>query len=315
MAEVHGTCEPRFEPVRATLADQIDTGADLGASVAVFLHGEPVVDIWGGWADAEKTRPWERDTITNVWSTTKTMTFLVALMLHDRKELDFHAPVATYWPEFAANGKERIEVRHVMGHTAGLSGWEEPLAAEDLANWELCIDPAGRPGAVVGARHRLGVPRADAGLPHRRDRPPHHRREHRRLVRPRGGQAARCGLPHRPPGERGPPRVQRHPAAADRPRRHGGPGLRAHAQDVHEPAHRRHQRAPGMVAARRDPRRQRPGQCPLGGRHPVDHRRTGRGPRRAPALGRGHRPDLRGTGGGHRQGARRAASAWAWATA
>ena len=79
MAEVHGTCEPRFEPVRATLADQLETGADVGASVAVFLHGEPVVDIWGGWADAEKTRPWERDTITNVWSTTKTMTFLVAL--------------------------------------------------------------------------------------------------------------------------------------------------------------------------------------------------------------------------------------------
>ncbi len=121
-----------------TLADQLDSGADLGASVAVFLHGDPVVDIWGGWADAEKTRPWERDTITNVWSTTKTMTFLVALMLYDRRELDFHAPVATYWPEFAANGKEHIEVRHVMGHTAGLSGWDEPLTAEDLADWEKC---------------------------------------------------------------------------------------------------------------------------------------------------------------------------------
>src|SRR6202451_2267091 len=139
MAEVHGTNEPRFEPVRATLADQLETGADLGASVAVFLHGEPVGDIWGAWADAERTRPWERHTITNVWSTTKTMTFLVALMLHDRRELDFHAPVARYWPEFAANGKGRVEVRHVMGHTAGLSGWEEPLTPEDLANWELCI--------------------------------------------------------------------------------------------------------------------------------------------------------------------------------
>lgn len=138
MAEVHGTCDPRFDAVRATLADQLETGADLGASVAVFLHGEPVVDIWGGWADAEKTRPWGRDTLTNVWSTTKTMTFLVALMLHDRGELDFHAPVATYWPEFAANGKEGIEVRHVMGHTAGLSGWDEPLAPQELADWDLC---------------------------------------------------------------------------------------------------------------------------------------------------------------------------------
>jgi CubicO group peptidase (beta-lactamase class C family) len=140
MADVQGTCEPRYESVRTTLAGQLDRGEDLGASVAVFVHGEPVVDIWGGWADAEKTRPWVRDTITNVWSTTKTMTFLCALMLHDRGELDFHAPVATYWPEFAQAGKEKIQVRHIMGHTAGLSGWEEPLAAEQLADWDLCTE-------------------------------------------------------------------------------------------------------------------------------------------------------------------------------
>ena len=136
--EVQGSCEPRFDAVRTTLARQLESGADLGASVAVYLHGDPVVDIWGGWADPEKTRPWERDTITNVWSTTKTMTVLVALILPDRGELDFHAPVATYWPEFAENGKERVEVRHVMGHTAGLSGWEEPLGSEDLADWQKC---------------------------------------------------------------------------------------------------------------------------------------------------------------------------------
>jgi CubicO group peptidase (beta-lactamase class C family) len=138
MAEVQGTCEPRFESVRTTLAGQLDRGEDLGASVAVFVHGEPVVDIWGGWADEGKSKPWERDTITNVWSTTKTMTFLCALMLYDRGELDFHAPVAKYWPEFAQAGKEKIEVRHIMGHTAGLSGWDEPLAAEQLADWNLC---------------------------------------------------------------------------------------------------------------------------------------------------------------------------------
>ncbi len=81
MDELHGTCDPRFEAVRDILATQLDTGADLGASVAVYLHGEPVVDIWGGWADLGKTKRWGRDTITNVWSTTKTMTFLVALDL------------------------------------------------------------------------------------------------------------------------------------------------------------------------------------------------------------------------------------------
>ena len=138
MADIHGNCEPRFDAVRTTLSDQIDSGADVGASVAVFLHGEPVVDIWGGWADPEKTTPWERDTLTNVWSTTKTMTLVCTLILHDRGELDYNAPVAAYWPEFAANGKEDVLVRHVMGHTAGLSGWEEPLELEQLADWELC---------------------------------------------------------------------------------------------------------------------------------------------------------------------------------
>jgi len=138
MADIEGTCETAFEGVRSVLSTQLDSGADLGASVAVFLHGEPVVDIWGGYCDEAKTVPWERDTITNVWSTTKTMTFVCALILADRGELDFDAPVAKYWPEFAAAGKEGVLVRHLMGHTAGLSGWQEPVAAEQLADWELC---------------------------------------------------------------------------------------------------------------------------------------------------------------------------------
>jgi CubicO group peptidase (beta-lactamase class C family) len=139
MAEVQGTCEARFDGVRRTLAANLDSGADVGASVAVYLHGEPVVDIWGGYADRDKGTPWERDTLTNVWSTTKTMTFLCALMLADRKQLDFHATVATYWPEFAEGGKQDVEVRHIMSHTAGLPGWEEKLESEQLADWERCI--------------------------------------------------------------------------------------------------------------------------------------------------------------------------------
>jgi CubicO group peptidase (beta-lactamase class C family) len=138
MADVQGTCDAKFEGVRTALSHSLDSGPAVGASVAVFLHGEPVVDIWGGFVDAEHSAPWAADTLTNVWSTTKTMTFLCALMLHDRGELDFHAPVATYWSEFAAGGKEQVEVRHLMGHTAGLSGWDEPLVAEDLADWEKC---------------------------------------------------------------------------------------------------------------------------------------------------------------------------------
>ncbi len=136
MAEVTGTCDDRFEAVRETLEANLDSGADIGASVAVVLDGEPVVDLWGGWTDEARTRPWQRDTITNVWSTTKTMTFVCCLILAERGELDLDAPVATYWPEFAAEGKDRIAVRHLLSHTSGLSGWDVPMRPEDLADWD-----------------------------------------------------------------------------------------------------------------------------------------------------------------------------------
>src|SRR5512134_1421825 len=100
MTEVHGTCDERFTAMRELLAANLASGADLGASVAVTLDGEPVVDLWGGWSDTDKTVPWTQDTITNVWSTTKTMTSLCALVLVERGLLDVYAPVAKYWPEF-----------------------------------------------------------------------------------------------------------------------------------------------------------------------------------------------------------------------
>jgi CubicO group peptidase (beta-lactamase class C family) len=137
MSQVHGTTTAKFAGLVDHLEKSLASGADVGASIAVFHREELVADIWGGYRDEEKTTPWDRDTLVNVWSTTKTMTFLVALMLHDRGELDFDATVATYWPEFAANGKEAIEVRHLMNHCAGLSGWQEAIVPEDLANWDL----------------------------------------------------------------------------------------------------------------------------------------------------------------------------------
>jgi len=156
MADVHGTCDSSFEGVREALAKSLAAGTDVGASVAVLVEGQPVVDIWGGFADEARTRPWERDTITNVWSTTKTMTFLCALVLADRGELDFYAPVARYWPEFATGGKEAVAVRHLMAHTAGLSGWTEKIEPEDLADWEKCTsllaaqEPWWEPGTASG---------------------------------------------------------------------------------------------------------------------------------------------------------------------
>jgi CubicO group peptidase (beta-lactamase class C family) len=135
MTEVHGTCDDRFGGVRDLLAANLAAGKDVGASVSVVLDGTPVVDLWGGTIDDAGTA-WSEDTIINVWSTTKTMTALCALILADRGELDLHAPVARYWPEFAAEGKETVEVRHLLGHTAGLSGWQEPMEEADLYDWE-----------------------------------------------------------------------------------------------------------------------------------------------------------------------------------
>jgi len=135
VTEIEGTCEPRFAAVRDALAASLGK-QDVGASAAVYIDGEPVVDIWGGYVDTERSVGWGRDAITGVMSTTKTMTALCALILADRGELDLSAPVATYWPEFAAAGKESVLVRHVLSHTAGLPELSGLNAVEQLYDWE-----------------------------------------------------------------------------------------------------------------------------------------------------------------------------------
>ena len=131
-----GRAEQRFDPLSELFAANINSGEDLGASLVVNIDGENVVDLWGGWADMQRTMPWRKDTITNVWSTTKTMTSLAALLLVERGELDLHAPVAKYWPAFGANGKDAVEVRHLLGHSSGVSGWDQPVTVEDVYDWE-----------------------------------------------------------------------------------------------------------------------------------------------------------------------------------
>jgi CubicO group peptidase (beta-lactamase class C family) len=131
-----GTCGTRFEPVRELFAAKLESGEDLGASLAVNIDGEMVVDLWGGWADEARTVPWTEHTITNVFSTTKTMTALAALVLVDRGQLDLDASVAMYWPEFAANGKAGVKIRHLLSHMSGVSGWEQPITLEDLYDWD-----------------------------------------------------------------------------------------------------------------------------------------------------------------------------------
>lgn len=138
MTEIHGTYDTRFQAVRDRFAANFDEGLERGASVAVTLHGEPVVDLWGGDADGAGT-PWAEDTIVNVWSTTKTMAATCLLMLADRGELDLDAPVADVWPEFKANGKESITTAQVLGHTAGLSGWDPAIEPDDLYDWDKAV--------------------------------------------------------------------------------------------------------------------------------------------------------------------------------
>lgn len=135
-----GFVRDRFAAVRDAFEANFTRGADVGASFCATLEGETVVDLWGGHADEARTRPWEKDTIVNVYSTTKTMTALTALLVADRGELDFDAPVARYWPQFAANGKAQIKVSHLMSHAAGLSGWKQPLAKHDLYDWDKMVD-------------------------------------------------------------------------------------------------------------------------------------------------------------------------------
>ncbi|PGH05393.1 hypothetical protein GX51_02917 [Blastomyces parvus] len=130
--KVQGDHDPAFATVKELLQKLIDEDEELGASITVNIDGRDVVDIWGGHRDEARTTPWTRDTITNVWSTTKTITNLAALVLVDRGQLDLFAKVATYWPEFAANGKQDIEVRHLLAHTSGVSGWEAPFELSDM---------------------------------------------------------------------------------------------------------------------------------------------------------------------------------------
>ncbi|MFG2264203.1 serine hydrolase domain-containing protein [Streptomyces sp. NPDC048720] len=155
-AHVQGHCDPRFTAVREAFEENFRDRGELGAAVAVTVGGETVADLWGGWADAARTRPWERDTLVNVWSTTKGPVALCAHLLADRGLLDFDRPVAAYWPEFAAAGKEDVRVRDLLSHRAGLSGLREPHSVEELYDWELttarlaATEPWWEPGTRSG---------------------------------------------------------------------------------------------------------------------------------------------------------------------
>lgn len=134
---ISGTCAPRFEKVRDAFRENFASRGDLGASVGVTLDGVPIVDLWGGHVDKERSRPWQENTLVNVYSTTKGWTAACAHRLVDQGKLDLEAPVAKYWPELAAAGKEGVKVGWLLDHTAGLPALRDPLPAEALFDWDV----------------------------------------------------------------------------------------------------------------------------------------------------------------------------------
>jgi CubicO group peptidase (beta-lactamase class C family) len=125
--------------VREALECNFRKQDELGAAVAVTIDGEPVVDIWGGWMDERRARPWERDTLVDVFSVGKAMAALCVLILVERGHVDLDAPVSRYWPEFAAGGKDGVTVRMLLGHRAGLPAVRRTLPELAKYDWEAVV--------------------------------------------------------------------------------------------------------------------------------------------------------------------------------
>jgi len=137
--KIHGSCGHRFKSVKEAFTQSIEEKKEVGASFAVMIDGEYVIDIYGGYKDTEKTQPWENDTICNVFSTTKVPTALCTMMCVDRDLLDLDEKVSKYWPEFAQGGKENISVRHILSHSSGLAGIDEPIPWSAWYDWNRII--------------------------------------------------------------------------------------------------------------------------------------------------------------------------------
>lgn len=138
--DVGGTVAAGFEPVGEAFESNFAERGDVGAACCVYLDGRPVVDLWGGLADARTGQEWAEDTLTLVYSTTKGVTAICAHHLAERGQLDLDAPVSTYWPEFAAAGKEGATVRHLLSHRAGLPAFDTKLAVEQALAWEPAVE-------------------------------------------------------------------------------------------------------------------------------------------------------------------------------
>lgn len=132
---IFGYCDPRFEQVADVLRHSLESKFEVGASFAVEIEGEMVMDLWGGHKDAERTMPWQQDTIVNVFSVTKGVTAICAAKLIEQGRLDLHQKVSHYWPEYGCNGKENTTVLDFLCHRAGMFGFRDQVPLDDWTNW------------------------------------------------------------------------------------------------------------------------------------------------------------------------------------
>ena len=133
---IHGWNDSRFDAVCTAFEENFASADEIGAAVAVYVNGEPVVDLWGGWYAPDRKREWDRNTLVNVFSSTKGLVAFCANRLVEQGRLDLDAPVARYWPEFAQAGKADIPVRMLLNHQAGMAAVRRPLVLEDYFNWD-----------------------------------------------------------------------------------------------------------------------------------------------------------------------------------
>ncbi|KAI1265800.1 beta-lactamase [Xylariaceae sp. FL1019] len=134
MVDVHGFCDSRFEKVRHLLKGFIDSGEEVGASISVNLDGKEVVNLWGGYTNPDRSKPWVQDTIVGVASSSKMFSSLAVLMLIDTGAVSPYDKVSKYWPEFGVNGKENVEIRHLLSHTSGVAGFDEKITMDEVAD-------------------------------------------------------------------------------------------------------------------------------------------------------------------------------------
>lgn len=138
--EIKGFCAQRFRPLGEAFRKNFEEGMEIGASLGVTWRGKMVVDLWAGFANPKRTRPWKQNTIVPVYSVTKIAVVMSILMLVDRRRIELDMPVCRYWPAFGQGGKDKVTVRDFLTHQGGVPGFIPPISADDLLNWKRATE-------------------------------------------------------------------------------------------------------------------------------------------------------------------------------